>query len=96
MILRTIRGLFRRTPARPQPMSPLHARVAEIIAGVRPLIRADGGDIDLLAVDDDGTVRVRLRGACAGCPASFMTLQVTIERRLREQVPQVRTVVNVP
>lgn len=70
--------------------------VTDVVDEFRPYIRADGGDIELLGVDADGTVRVRLKGACAGCPASFMTLQLGLEQRLRERVPVVRTVVNVP
>ena len=70
-------------------------RVKNVIDSIRPFIQADGGDIDLLGMDDDGTVRVRLRGACVGCPMSAMTLKSGIEQRLREQVPEVTGVVNV-
>ncbi len=75
--------------------SSLHDRVARVIDSFRPFIQGDGGDIDFLGVDDDGTVRVRMKGACQGCPSSFMTLQMGIERHLLEQVPEVRRVVNV-
>lgn len=73
----------------------LHQRVARVIAGFRPFIQADGGDIELLGVSADGIVRVRLRGACVGCPSAFLTLQLGLERRLREQIPEVRAVENV-
>jgi Fe-S cluster biogenesis protein NfuA len=78
----------------PQPAG-LNERVKEVIDGIRPYIQADGGDIDLVGVDDDGTVRVRLRGACVGCPMSAMTLKNGIEQRLRQQVPEVTRVENV-
>lgn len=80
----------------PQPgaAGELAARVAKIIDSFRPFLRADGGDVDFLCVAD-GVVKVRLRGACAGCPASFMTLQMGIERHLREQIPEIRRVENV-
>lgn len=78
------------------PESALRAAVAQVISEFRPYVAADGGDIELVGVDADGTVRVRLGGACAGCPASFLTLQIGLEQRLRERIPQVRTVVNVP
>jgi len=73
----------------------LHQRVARVIAAFRPFIQADGGDIELLGVSADGIVRVRLRGACIGCPSAYMTLQMGLERQLREQIPQVRGVENV-
>ena len=80
------------TPAEPKS---LHDRVAQVIAAVRPFIQGDGGDIDFVGVDDDGTVRVRLRGACVGCPSAAVTLHQGIERHLRERVPEVQRVVNV-
>ena len=79
----------------PQPAG-LNERVKEVIDGIRPYIQNDGGDIDLVGVDDDGTVRVRLRGACVGCPMSAMTLKNGIEQRLRQLVPEVTSVENVP
>ncbi len=72
----------------------LNAEVARIIDSFRPFIQADGGDIDFVGIHD-GIVRVRLRGACAGCPSSFMTLQMGIERALREKLPAVRAVENI-
>ena len=79
----------------PQANSDLHERVARVIDGIRPYIQGDGGDIDLVGVEDDGTVKVRLRGACAGCPHAAITLKMGIERALRQQVPEIREVVNV-
>lgn len=70
------------------------AGVRAEVESFRPLIRADGGDIEFVGVVD-GVVRVRLKGACVGCPASFMTLQMGIEQRLRERFPNIRAVENV-
>ncbi len=57
------------------------------------MAQADGGDIELVDIDVDGVVRVRLLGACVGCPSSAMTLTMGIERALREQIPEVKRVV---
>ena len=70
----------------------LKERVAESLATVRPGLQADGGDVELVDVDDEGVVSVRLTGACRGCPMSQMTLQMGIERILKEQVPEVERV----
>ena len=61
---------------------------------IRPSLQADGGDVELVDVDD-GVVKLRLKGACAGCPMATMTLHEGIERVLREQVPGVKEVVAV-
>ncbi len=70
-------------------------RVEEIIDRIRPMIQADGGDVELVDVDDKGVVQVRLQGACVSCPMSSMTLKMGIERNLKELVPEVSEVVNV-
>jgi Fe-S cluster biogenesis protein NfuA len=62
---------------------------------VRPALQRDGGDCELVDVLDDGTVKVRLTGACGGCPMSQMTLKAGIERVLKEKVPSVKTVESV-
>ncbi len=68
-------------------------RIEDVLEAVRPAIRADGGDIELVAFDqDEGLVRLRMVGACHACPMSTMTLRAGIEQRLRMQVPEVRTV----
>ncbi|GJM19566.1 MAG: NifU family protein [Phycisphaeraceae bacterium] len=59
---------------------------------IRPSIQADGGDVDLVEVTDEGVVRVRFKGACIGCPSSSMTLKAGIERNLRQYVPEVTAV----
>jgi Fe-S cluster biogenesis protein NfuA len=56
----------------------------------------DGGDITLISIEDDNTVKVRLEGACRGCPMSAMTLQMGVERVIKEAIPEIKAVVNVP
>lgn len=68
--------------------------IEEALADIRPALRADGGDVELVDVKD-GVVSVRLTGACGGCPMAKMTLRNGIERNLKEQVPGVREVVPV-
>lgn len=72
---------------------PLKDRVGEIIDRIRPHVQGDGGDIELVDVDAEGVVSLRLHGACVGCPSATMTLAMGIERHLREQVPEVTDVV---
>lgn len=69
--------------------------VKKVIDTVRPALQADGGDVELLEVTDDGVVKVRLVGACGHCPMSTMTLKMGIERTLKEKVPGVKEVVSV-
>ncbi|RME40150.1 MAG: NifU family protein [Planctomycetota bacterium] len=71
----------------------LRQRVAAVLDTLRPMVQSDGGDIELVDVDADGVVSVRLHGACIGCPSSDMTLTLGIERTLKEQVPEVTRVV---
>ena len=73
---------------------PRHA-VEAALDRIRPGLVADGGNLELLAVDEDGTVRVELQGACATCPAQLATLRVGIEDPLRKAVPGVTRVVSV-
>ena len=60
--------------------------VEAVIARIRPAIQADGGDVELVGITDKGVVRVRLHGACVGCPSSTMTLRAGLERNLKEHV----------
>ena len=69
----------------------LYGRVSIIIQEVRPYIQDDGGDIELLKVEDN-IVYVRLTGACVGCPSSMVTLKHGVEARIREELPQVESV----
>jgi Fe-S cluster biogenesis protein NfuA len=70
-------------------------RTRAVIESFRPLIQADGGDIELVGVEA-GIAQVRLRGACCGCPHAAMTLQMGVERHLRERVPEIKGVANLP
>jgi Fe-S cluster biogenesis protein NfuA len=70
-------------------------KVTEALDKIRPSLQADGGDVELIDVTDDGVVQVRLQGACAGCPMSQMTLKNGIERFLKQTVPEVKSVENV-
>jgi len=70
--------------------------VEAVINEIRPLLQADGGDIELVGVEEGGVVKVRLRGACAGCPGAQMTLKMAVERRLKAKVPEVQRVESVP
>lgn len=69
-------------------------KVTEALDKIRPSLQADGGDVELVDVVD-GVVKVRLRGACAGCPMSQMTLKNGIERYLKQEIPEVKSVENV-
>lgn len=71
----------------------LHDRVAAVLDALRPSVQVDGGDIELIDVDKQGVVHVRLHGACIGCPSSTMTLTLGIERSLKDQIPEVTAVV---
>ena len=62
---------------------------------VRPSLQADGGDVKLIDVGDDGVVKVTLQGACAGCPMSQMTLKMGIEKILKQNIPEVTSVESV-
>ncbi|MBN1456653.1 MAG: NifU family protein [Sedimentisphaerales bacterium] len=70
-------------------------KVTEVIQTIRPMLQGDGGDIELVGVDEDNSVRVRLQGACKGCPGAQMTLKNGVERLLQEKVPEVKAVIAV-
>ena len=72
--------------------APLHDRVEKVINLIRPAVQSDGGDVELVEVTPAGIVRIRLHGACVGCPSSSITLQVGIERNLKAHVPEVSAV----
>ncbi len=74
----------------------MREKVKALLDQIRVGLQMDGGDVELVSVEDDGTVKVKLVGACAGCPMSQMTLQMGIENVLKEQVPEVTRVVAVP
>lgn len=67
-------------------------KVEEVLNKIRPNLQADGGDVELIDISDDGIVKVKLTGACGSCPMAQMTLRSGIERILREEVPEVKGV----
>lgn len=66
-------------------------KVEKALNDIRPALQADGGDVELIGVED-GVVKVRLTGACGGCPMAQITLKAGIERRIKEAVPEVKSV----
>ena len=70
-------------------------KVQQALNKVRPSLQADGGDVQLVDVDEQGVVKVKLTGACGGCPMSQMTLKMGIEKVLKQNVPEVTRVESV-
>jgi Fe-S cluster biogenesis protein NfuA len=70
-------------------------RVQKAIDQVRPSLQADGGDVVLIDVTPEGVVKVKLTGACHGCPMSQMTLKMGIEKVIKQQVPEIKEVISV-
>ena len=68
-------------------------KVEEALEKIRPMLAADGGNVDLVEVTDDGVVKLKLTGTCGCCPMSQMTLKMGIERLLKEEVPQIKEVI---
>ena len=68
-------------------------QVQEALNKIRPSLQADGGDCELVDVSDDGIVKIRLTGACNGCPMSTMTLKMGIEKTLKSMIPEVKEVI---
>lgn len=73
----------------------MKAKVQSVIDEIRPNLQADGGDIELVDVTAAGVVKVRLKGACHGCPGAAMTLKNGVERLLKSKIPEVTAVENV-
>ena len=69
-------------------------KVAAVLDKIRPALQADGGDVEMVEVTD-GVVKLKLTGACAGCPMSTITLKSGIERILKEQIPEIKEVIAV-
>jgi len=69
-------------------------KIQKVIDKLRPMLQADGGDVEFVDVVD-GVVKVRLQGACAGCPMSQMTLKNGIERMMKQEIPEVKSVENI-
>src|SRR5689334_13478372 len=90
------RGTIMSTATIETPVPSIREKVQSVINLIRPAVQADGGDIELVDVKADGVVEIRFHGACHGCPSSTMTLQMGIERNLREKVPEITSVIPVP
>ena len=73
----------------------LEEQVKTALENVRPSLQADGGDVEFVSVSDDGVVSVKLTGACGSCPMAQMTLKMSIENYLKQEIPQVNSVVGV-
>ena len=69
--------------------------VQKAIDQIRPSLQMDGGDVQLIEVTEDGVVKVKLTGACGGCPMSQMTLKMGIEKHVKKEVPQIKEVVSI-
>ena len=70
----------------------MREKVEEVLNKIRPVLVRDGGDVELIEVND-GTVKVKLTGACAGCPMSTMTLKMGIEKILKQEIPEIKEVI---
>ncbi len=70
-------------------------RVKAALNKIRPSLKADGGDVELIEVTSDGVVKVRLTGACGSCPMSQMTMKMGIEKIIKDEVPEIKEVVAV-
>jgi len=68
-------------------------KVEQALAKIRPMLVADGGNVELIELTEDGIVKLKLTGTCSCCPMSQMTLRLGIERLLKEEVPQVKEVI---
>ncbi|MDR1030594.1 MAG: NifU family protein [Treponema sp.] len=73
----------------------LEEQIKTALNKVRPSLQADGGDVEFVSVADDGTVSLKLTGACGGCPMAQMTLKMGIENHLKKEIPQVTSVIGV-
>ncbi len=73
-------------------MNDIKQKVESALETIRPYLKADGGDVELINVSEDGIVEVKLTGACVGCPMSQMTLRAGVERAVIREVPGIRRV----
>ncbi len=73
----------------------LREKIEDALNKVRPSLQADGGDVEFVDVDENGVVKLRLTGACGGCPMSQMTLKMGIEKILKQNVPEIESVESV-
>lgn len=73
----------------------LKEKVSEVLDKIRPLLQRDGGDVQLIDVQENGVVKVKLVGACSGCPMSTMTLKNAIESTIKQEIPEITSVESV-
>ena len=73
----------------------MREKIEEALGSIRPALQADGGDVEFVDVSPEGVVKVKLTGACSGCPMSQMTLKMGIEKALKDAVPEVTEVISV-
>lgn len=73
----------------------MHDKVQQVLDKVRPALMRDGGNVELVEVTDDGVVKVRLVGACGSCPMSTYTLKMAIEKTVKQEIPEIKEVVQV-
>ena len=73
----------------------MREQVQKALEVIRPSLQADGGDVELIDVSADGVVKVKLTGACHGCPMSQMTLKMGIEKIIKKQVPEIKEIISV-
>jgi Fe-S cluster biogenesis protein NfuA len=71
----------------------MREKVEAALNKIKPSLQADGGDVELVEVTDDGIVKVKLTGACGGCPMSQMTLKMGIEKILKQEIPEIKEVI---
>lgn len=86
---------FKLSQAPHAPSATLHQRIQEVLDTLRPMIQWDGGDVELVSVNEEGVVTVRFHGACVGCPSSQATLRLGLEKNLRARIPEITSVVSV-
>jgi len=82
-------------PQNPEKVTIDRDKVTEVLNMLRPYLQADGGDVELIDITDDGIVQLRLQGACGTCPSSTYTLKMGIEEQMKQYVPGVKEVVSV-
>ena len=82
-------------PGRERGFLRMKEKVQKAIDTIRPSLQADGGDVELIDVGVDGVVKVKLKGACHGCPMAQMTLKNGIEKHLKKEIPEIKSVISV-
>jgi len=73
----------------------MREKVEKALDKIRPMLMADGGNVELVEVTDDGVVKLKLTGSCGCCPMSQVTLKMGVERLLKEEVPEVKEVISI-